>query len=289
MDSASPLNKKAKLSESPKAPTGPEMKSHSTVPLARKALDLTTPAQPCDTGFPAGGPPQWFSAFFADFEKRLDLRMQSLLDAKLSSLQNKVGEQGDRLKNVEFDTKDLHDKVKKLEKENEELINKLDDIENRSRRNNLVIFGIPEGKEGKKEDCADIMKEFFLFAGVHADDVAQMERVHRTPTYLPQKSTKSIGQEGSATSSPRRIHVSFNSYNAKERVRKACIEKLKATKSYKGKKVFVAEDLSKRVLRLRKEKSPRLRKLKDEGKRPFFAYPARLFYRDKDGKLISVE
>ena len=147
-----------------------------------------------------------------------------VLDEKLSALRIKVSEQEDKLSNVQFDVKGLEDKVNMLEKQNNDFLNKLDDLENRSRRKNLVIFGIPEvdSKQGKREDCANVVKEFFRSAGVHADDVAQIERVHRTPTYLPPTSTN---QGGSAISSPRRIHVSFNKYNAKERVRKACIAK----------------------------------------------------------------
>ena len=67
-------------------------------------------------------------------------------------------------------------------------------------------------------------------------------------------------------------------------------KKLKAAKSDKEeKRGNIAEDLSKRVLQQRKEKSLRLRKLKEEGKRQFFTYPARLCYRDKDEKLVSAD
>ena len=58
---------------------------------------------------------------------------------------------------------------------------------------------------------------------------------------------------------------------------------------YHGKKLFVAEDFSQRIMRQRKEKMDHFKQLKTEGKRPFFLYPAKLAYRQASGKLIVVK
>ena len=81
--------------------------------------------------------------------------------------------------------------------------------------------------------------------------------------------------------------MAFVSYAAKERFRKAAIEKLKST-TYNNMKVFVAEDLSQCVLELRKKKSPLFKHLKEEGKHPFHISLECLCYRDATGKLIKV-
>lgn len=300
-ESSSPFSKKIKLSDTASTntqharPAGDAvdreeaMETQKAEPPAKRALNLP-PSQPqADLSAATPGPPQWFLSFFQDFERRLDTRIQSLLDDKLGDLKEKVREHEDKLENVDFEIKHLQDTMKNLKKENNELINKLDDLENRSRRKNLVIFGIPEAvvdeKRSTKEDCAKTIRDFFQFVGAVADDVDKIERCHRTPTHPMH--TKD--QDKSQPPPPRRIHVGFSTYCAKERVRKACIEKLKSTRSlYNEKKIFVAEDLSKRVLVLRKKKSSEFQRLKEEGKRPFFAYPDRLCYRDHTGKVISV-
>lgn len=240
---------------------------------------------------PSGdAPPRWFVSYFAEFEgrqnkrfvefeKRLDKRIESLLDEKLCDVSKRVNDHDEKLESIDFEMKNLHVSMKQLKKENEELVGKLDDLENRSRRKNLVVFGIQE--KGKKEDCLTTITDFLRFVGGREEDIAQIERSHRTPTHLDESRT---------LSQPRRIHVGFATYTAKERVRRACVDKLKATKSlYNSHKIFVADDLSKRIQMLRKTKVPIFQRLKKEGKRPFFTYPDRLCYRDMpSGKLIRV-
>ena len=247
---------------------------------ARRSLHV--PAAKPDPSMDA--PPQWFVSFesrqdkrFRDFEKRLDKRIESLLDEKLGDLSKKVNEHDEKLQSMDFDMKEMHECVKQLQKENGELVSKLDDLENRSRRTNLVVFGIQEAdpKKGEKENCEKTIQDFLHFVGARDEDIAQIERCHRTPTYRPTPT-----QDGSR-SVPRRIHIGFATYIAKERVRKACLGKLKLTKSlYNHHKLFVAEDLSKRIQNLRKAKAPIFQRLKREDKRPFFAFPDRVCYRD---------
>ncbi|XP_041461810.1 uncharacterized protein LOC121413113 [Lytechinus variegatus] len=77
-----------------------------------------------------------------------------------------------------------------------------------------------------------------------------------------------------------------------ERIRKKCIEKLRVTKyqvNNQEVRVFVAEDLSKRVQQLRKKKQGKFQQLKEEGKKPFFSYPDKLCYRNSLGKVILIK
>ena len=74
-------------------------------------------------------------------------------------------------------------------------------------------------------------------------------------------------------------------------MRRTCIEKLKQSSGIYGEsKIFVAEDLSKIILQRRKSKMAQMKRLKEDGKKPYFVYPDRLCYRDAaSGKAIAVE
>ena len=107
-------------------------------------------------------PPTWFRE---EFEKGFD-KIQSLLDRKLNSLATSVetlisdnralglrvkeieGKQADHTESLDFLHNDLGDHKKKTEEEISDLKDKLDDLENRARRQNLRLVGFTEGVEG---------------------------------------------------------------------------------------------------------------------------------------------
>ena len=270
----SPLHKKFKgnqtMPEPPAVPARNSGRSSNGVP-ARKELQM---AAPDPASLQTDAPPSWF----LDFEKRQRKEFEVLLDAKLRELIAKVAEHADKIESLHFENQSLKDSVKCLKEQNSRIEAKLDDLENRHRRQNVVLFGLQES--GRKEDCLQVVGDFFRWAEVQKDDIDKIERCHRTPT-------SPTGHAGR----PRRIHIFFGSYMAKERVRKAVIAHLKKANSmYNDHQVSIAEDLSKKVLDLRKEKRPIFKRLKNEGKRPFFIYPARIGYRDAvSGKLTIVE
>ena len=213
------------------------------------------------------GPPQWFREFFSGFEERLERRFETLLTNKLEAINEKVNEQGEMIDGIKFD-------IQLLKEEKDQLWEKLDDLENRGRRNNLVFFKVPETDD---ENALNTVKDILNnFVGMD-DQVDTIERCHRTPTFKSPNNPH-----------PRPIHVAFNSHQIREKVRKACITKLKTQALYKGSKIFVAEDFSKRVQQMRKAKMPHFKRLQQEGKRPFFAYPAVIKYRIGD-ELRTVE
>ena len=291
MEKNSPYAKKPKLINDHADTTVPPRESPEAAgdvlardPSARRAL-LSATDKPCYAAVTAAGlsssqPPQWFVQFFTEFENRLDIRIESLLDKKFGHLTSTVTEHDEKIKSLSFDIANLRDTVQALQTDNGKLERKLDDLENRSRRNNLVVFGIQESDN--KEDCKKLIQDFLRFADVPEEDINDIQRCHRTPSFRPQ------GQEN-APHHPRRIHIGFGSFTAKERARKACINKLKATRSlYLDHKAFVAEDLSQHVLQLRKSKAGAFKRLKEEGKRPFFIFPDKLCFRNPDGKITTA-
>ena len=241
---------------------GSSMAASST---ARRSLNSTEE-------FSADAPPQWF----LDFEKRLDERFAT----KIEALTAAVNDHDERFNKVDFDMQELQSDVRKLRDEKDILLNKIDDLENRSRRNNLVFYGVPEVNQAN-EDCNKTLNELFEFVGIENIESVweSVSRCHRTPTQRPQ---------GLQDTKPRMIHIGFASFNTREKVRKACLAKFKTTE-YKGHKIFVSDDLSKRVLQQRKAKMPVFQKLKKDGKRPFFTYPANLKYRDAKGVIVNVD
>jgi len=271
---SSPATKKAKVLVDNERAAEREVKGQPKVnktatmePSAKRAL-IMDPEQESET------PPQWFLTFFKEFELRLESRIVKRLD----DLTSKVVEQDEKMRSMDFDIHSVQHEITQLKDANETLLNKVDDLENRSRRNNLVLFGFPESEQ--QEDCHKVVAEFLQFVGAQPDDMAAVQRCHRTPTHR----YPGLGDK------PRIIHVAFGTFTAKENIRKASIQKLKACKEYKAKKVFVGEDLSRRVQEQRKKKMELFKRLRQDGKKPFFSWPDKIRYRDHTtGNIVKVD
>ena len=81
--------------------------------------------------------PVWFK----HFEQRQDEQFKDIME------QSKAMYEG-----LQLEVNNLKDEVKDLKEKLKYCDIKIDDLENRSRRNNLIIFNLPEGTEG--HDCA---------------------------------------------------------------------------------------------------------------------------------------
>ena len=277
----SPDSKKAKLSAEEQVRGHQNKLSKMAAPSdnarsARKSLISMDTTEP-DRSVLFEGPPQWF----VEFERRLDERFETLLTVKMEALTTSVREHDEKLQQVDFDLHELKTDFRKLKDEKEILLEKIDDLENRSRRNNLVLYGIPETTQDQ-EDVNKTVKDILDFVGLDANMIFDsVSRCHRTPTHKPP-------QDHLSESKPRMIHIGFATFNVREQVRRACLAKFKATE-FKGRRAFVSDDLSKRVLQQRKAKMGIFMKLKKEKKRPFFTYPAKLKYRDEKGAVVDVD
>ena len=272
-----------------KRPLGTPEKNKSTAMASKKlASDGVTETAHASPGCSGGGelesdgqnqPPQWFTNFSQKLDdrfSRLEERMELLLVKRLDDFEVKLDENAEKITACSIQLDDVVVELKKLKKEKEEMLEKLDDLENRGRRNNLVFHGVPEGPGEKCQETIEVLLHDFV--GISSDE-SPIERCHRTPS--GSASTRSSKDK------PRIIHVAFTSYVAKEKVRKACISKFKDS-TFKGAKIYVSEDFSKRVIQKRKNKLDHLKRLKDEGKKPFFLFPDRLAYRNQEGKLHIV-
>ena len=132
-----------------------------------------------------------------------------------------------------------------------EIENKLVDLEDRSRRNNLRINGIKEGKNETWEECE---KRVNCFLEEKLDmDTSEIwiERAHRV-------GEKKRGQE-------RQIVVQFNSYKNKLDILRNC-------KKLKGTNFSIFEDFSKETASIRKEKWKEVLKNRKDGKISYLQY-----------------
>ena len=134
------------------------------------------------------------------------------------------------------------------------LFDKVDDIENRSRRNNLRYEGIDEETEYRSESwqkseekVTQILKDKM---NLPVDEI-KIERAHRVGARRPGKA--------------RAIVVKFLNYKYRERV-------FKQRRSLKGTRVFVREDYTDRMAEKRKELIPEMLEARKNGKVAYIRY-----------------
>ena len=116
-----------------------------------------------------------------------------------------------------------------------ELKQRVNDMEDQSRRSNLRFYKIPEAKPGQSENCEEIITEFITEINQDSNDkrAVWIERAHRVGKR----------EEGKG---PRPVIVKFNYYKQKEYV-------LKHARTTEDAKFGVGEDFCKDTVEFRKE------------------------------------
>ena len=171
---------------------------------------------------------------------------------------------------LQMEVDNLKDDMKKLEEKMKDYELKIDELENRSRRNNLVIFNLAEGKEG-----SDVVKFIHhLLAAECSVTPTSIQRAHRSGKLSPDNAK------------PRPIHIGFASYPEKEQCRKALLQLFKSKKVYDS-KLYVSNDFSQRVQKMRKQKLGELYRLREQGKEAFMVYPATIKIRS-GGRVVDA-
>uniref|UniRef100_K7DZL3 L1 transposable element RRM domain-containing protein n=1 Tax=Monodelphis domestica TaxID=13616 RepID=K7DZL3_MONDO len=228
-----------------------------------------------------GNSPQTYEEFESEMTKKMEAFWEEKLEImqkKFTHLQNQYDEtekenqalkarirqleDNDRVKEQELIKQSQN--TKKLEENIKYLTDKVIDLENRGRRDNLRIIGLPEKPEINtkldmviqdiiKENCPEILEQ----GGNTATD-----RAHRTPSTLnPQKTT------------PRNVIAKFQSYQTKEKILQ---EARKRQFRYKGMPIRVTQDLASSTLNDRKAWNMIFRKARELGLQPRISYPAKL-------------
>ena len=173
---------------------------------------------------------------------------------------------------IKMATKDLQEK--KADKEYvDELRKSIVDLVNRSKRNNVVLHGIPEGEEGDAYDCGKYVTTFFAS---HLKETVEVERAHRTPS----------GRKKEGNDRPRPIHVRLLRFTDREKLLKRSAD-LKDVK-IKGKKIGMSDDVHKDTREEHKQLMAKVKELRKENKFAFVPYSVPRVIKYKNGPKDSA-
>ena len=156
------------------------------------------------------------------------------------------------------------------------LKSKLEDLENRSKRNNVIAWGVKEGSEKDFTSMEEFIEKELLVSHMQLEEGIEVMRAHRTRL----KHNPST----SDTPKPRPIHVCLLRYTDKVYILKNAAAKLKNNK-YKESSIFISDDVSKSVrmerAELRKSHLPNIK----ERENVLYAFipwsvPAQILYKE---------
>ena len=204
------------------------------------------------------------------------------MEDDMGTIKQKVLELEGGLNSVNSEVADLKENIEKTaQKEHLQLLEEeVEDLRNRSRRNNLVFYNIPERAEG--QNCTEFIQNFIAshMALETLCGQVEIERAHRTPTYAAKHNMRK----------PRPIHVAFLRYTDKAKVLANAAARLKGN-PYNGNIIGIGADFAKKTQDRRKALLPykkHLQKKLGAGRKVFIAYPAILKYIDEEGRQKTV-
>ena len=182
----------------------------------------------------------------------------SLVKSELESSKEEISHQQSRITELTTRLEECELNLASFRSDPVEIFNRLDSLEDHSRRNNLRFEGIPElPRENWEQTAAEILK---LARKIGIDHEIKIDRAHR------------IGNAG-AGSRPRTIIARFHYYSDRELY-------LRNAHKLKGTRIFVNEDLCQTSLNKRKEKLPELQQARREGKTAYFSH-TKLIIKDR--------
>ena len=138
---------------------------------------------------------------------------------------------------------DAHDRVDAMDNYFETLSEKLRDLEDRNRRNNIRIEGIRENRN-ETDEITEIKVRNLFKNQLGIEDDIEIERVHRTGLHKNGK--------------PRTIVMKLLRYKDKTKI-------LKNRNTLKHTSVWINEDFSKETLYIRKQLAEEIKERKNEG------------------------
>ena len=127
------------------------------------------------------------------------------------------------------------------------LEDQIDDLQNRSRRNNIVIHGVPEGSEGNKsceEFVSDLLTNHMKLDG---GDTIEIERAHRSPGRVQPSNNGTASR-----ARPRPIHCRLLRYTDRQHIIKSASRCLRNNK-FKGSNIYISDDVTPKIREARKD------------------------------------
>ena len=227
----------------------------------------------------------------SDSQKLNDLltKMDALLEAKndmLTKLNKLEKIQSTIVKDVGELKQGLQESQRKIEEKADRtevdiLRRKIEDLENRSKRNNIVIWGVEEGSERDHNSMEEFIGAAIFQGLMNLERNIEVMRAHRT----------NINQDASSPLKPRPIHVYLLRYTDKVFILKSAASKLKDNK-YRNSQLFISDDVSKTVrmerAKLRKDFLPAV-KAKTKVQFAFIPWsvPAQILYKEDGAERLK--
>lgn len=198
---------------------------------------------------------------------KLEQKLQEVKDSQ-DELLEKVESVEEQMLDHESRITRLESTVSSLKEENGSLKLKVDDLEGRSRRNNIKIIGIPEKEEeGRPTEFVEALLPKLLGEENFQSPVV-IDRAHRI-----------LGRQPAAGAKPRAIIARVHFYREKERILRIRRER---QLEYKGNKVLIFPDYTTEVMRQRREYTEVLQKLRELKMDHSLLFPARLRIKHQD-------
>lgn len=171
----------------------------------------------------------------------------------IKTLSKRMGEAEDRVGNIEDVTLELIEALLQSLKTQKSIQNKLVDLESRSRRNNIRLFGVEEGSEGRSvQDFVSelLQQEIPILAGLDL----KIQRAHRISVQKPRPGEF-----------PRPILINFQEFTTKELILREVWKKKQI--QVNGKTIYFDHDYASDIAQKRKQYREVKRILKEAGVR----------------------
>lgn len=196
------------------------------------------------------------------------------ITGELAKVNSRMNEAEERIAESEERLQSAEEVMAEMLTLHEQLQLKLIDQEGRSRRENVRIYGIPEGAEGEPRQVIPFVEKLLIENLEFADATElQIERAHRA-----------IAPKPPAGAQPRSLLVKFLSFRVKEQVIKRTWQKKGFT--WKESKISIDHDYAPGVLAKRREYAEARRVLKENNIRFQTIFPARLRVFHGDGTTV---
>lgn len=205
-----------------------------------------------------------------DFRGEMNHRLGAI-ETDIKDVTNRVEEAEHRVTEMEAFSADVREVLSHTLELQENLQAQLEDLEARSRRNNLRIHGIEEGAE--KEDINGFVENFIKTELALPDTPLGIQRCHRSFAVKPPQSAN-----------PRSIVLCFLEFKTKERVLRSAWSKKDI--QFQGRRIFFEQDYTSDTLAKRKAYAPIRKVLKEKEVRFQTLHPSRLRVHYQNGPMV---
>lgn len=187
------------------------------------------------------------------------------IEGRIGSLSSRMDEAEERVASLETTAGTSERHVKSLQDEVKQLRDRVEDLDNRGRRCNVKILGIPELKEGS-DMIQFLQREIPTMLDLQSPSL-EIQRAHRVPTGPPRREQREGGR-------PRPVLITMLRYQVKEELLRAA--RAKGEIVWQGARIMFFPDYSKQTMERRAAFKQVKADLKEKGVEYMLRFPATL-------------